>query len=85
MIALAAAAFVLTYSVFSRYLFKAGTDWQDEVALFCIVGAVFLAVLGPGAARPRWHRGDRGDPARARQPYTRHHRRYPDEFEMIFF
>jgi len=43
MIALAAAAFVLTYSVFSRYLFKAGTDWQDEVAVFCIVGAVFLA------------------------------------------
>jgi TRAP-type C4-dicarboxylate transport system permease small subunit len=34
---------VLTYSVFSRYLFKAATDWQDEVAVFCIVGAVFLA------------------------------------------
>src|SRR3954453_12328007 len=43
MIALLIAAFVLTYSVFSRYLFKAGTDWQDEVAVFCIVGAVFLA------------------------------------------
>ena len=43
MIALLAASFVLTYSVFSRYLFKAGTDWQDEVAVFCIVGAVFLA------------------------------------------
>ena len=43
MIALLAAAFVLTYSVFSRYLFKAGSDWQDEVAVFCIVGAVFLA------------------------------------------
>ena len=43
MIALAVAALVLTYSVFSRYLFKAGTDWQDEVAVFCIVGAVFLA------------------------------------------
>jgi len=34
---------VLTYSVFSRYLFKAATDWQDEVAVFSIVGAVFLA------------------------------------------
>jgi TRAP-type C4-dicarboxylate transport system permease small subunit len=34
---------VLTYSVFSRYLFKAATDWQDEVAVFCIVGAVFMA------------------------------------------
>jgi len=43
MVALAVASFVLTYSVFSRYLFKAGTDWQDEVAVFCIVGAVFLA------------------------------------------
>ena len=43
MIALLVAAFVLTYSVFSRYLFKAATDWQDEVAVFCIVGAVFLA------------------------------------------
>ena len=43
MIALLLAAFVLTYSVFSRYLFKAGTDWQDEVAVFSIVGAVFLS------------------------------------------
>jgi TRAP-type C4-dicarboxylate transport system permease small subunit len=43
MIALLLASFVLTYSVFSRYLFKAATDWQDEVAVFSIVGAVFLA------------------------------------------
>jgi TRAP-type C4-dicarboxylate transport system permease small subunit len=43
MVALLVASLVLTYSVFSRYLFKAGTDWQDEVAVFCIVGAVFLA------------------------------------------
>ena len=43
MIALLIASFVLTYSVFSRYLFKAGTDWQDEVAVFSIVGAVFLS------------------------------------------
>jgi TRAP-type C4-dicarboxylate transport system permease small subunit len=43
MVALLAASFVLTYSVFSRYLFRAGTDWQDEAAVFCIVGAVFLA------------------------------------------
>ena len=42
MVALLVASFVLTYSVFSRYLFKAGTDWQDEVAVFCIIGAVFL-------------------------------------------
>lgn len=43
MLALAAAALVLTWSVFSRYLFKSATDWQDEIAVFCIVGAVFLA------------------------------------------
>ena len=43
MIALLLASFVLTYSVFSRYLFKAATDWQDEVAVFSIVGAVFLS------------------------------------------
>lgn len=43
MIALLIASFVLTYSVFSRYLFKAATDWQDEVAVFSIVGAVFLS------------------------------------------
>jgi len=42
MTALFAASLVLTYSVFSRYLFRAATDWQDEVAVFCIVGAVFL-------------------------------------------
>ena len=42
-IALLVASLVLTYSVVSRYLVKAATDWQDEVAVFCIVGAVFLA------------------------------------------
>jgi TRAP-type C4-dicarboxylate transport system permease small subunit len=42
MIALVASAGVLTYSVFSRYFFKAATDWQDEAAVFLLVGAVFL-------------------------------------------
>jgi TRAP-type C4-dicarboxylate transport system permease small subunit len=42
-LALLLASGVLTYSVFSRYLFHAATDWQDEVAVFSIVGAVFLA------------------------------------------
>ena len=42
MITLAAAALILTYSVFSRYLFKAATDWQDEAAVFCLVATVFL-------------------------------------------
>lgn len=42
MLALLAAAIVLTYSVFSRYLTKASTDWQDEAAVFCLVGATFM-------------------------------------------
>lgn len=42
MLALLVAACVLTYSVFSRYLLKASTDWQDEAAVFCLVGATFL-------------------------------------------
>jgi len=33
---------VLTYSVISRYVMKASTDWQDEAAVFCLVGATFL-------------------------------------------
>src|SRR5512144_390976 len=42
MITLVVASLVLTYSVFSRYLFKAATDWQDEVAVFSIIACVFL-------------------------------------------
>lgn len=42
MVALLASALVLTYSVFSRYFFKAATDWQDEGAVFLLVGAIFL-------------------------------------------
>ena len=42
MLALLAAALILTYSVFSRYFFKASSDWQDEAAIFCLVGATFL-------------------------------------------
>ena len=50
-IGLVAASLVLTYSVFSRYLFKAATDWQDEAAVFLIVGAVFLAAASVQASR----------------------------------
>ena len=42
MVTLVVASLVLTYSVFSRYLFKAATDWQDEVAVFNIIACVFL-------------------------------------------
>nr|WP_233151893.1 TRAP transporter small permease [Pelomonas sp. KK5] len=42
MVALLVAALVLTSSVVTRYLLKASTDWQDEAAVFCLVGATFL-------------------------------------------
>ena len=42
MLALLVASCVLTWSVVSRYLLKASTDWQDEAAVFCLVGATFL-------------------------------------------
>ena len=42
MVALLVASCVLTYSVLTRYFFHASTDWQDEAAVFCLVGATFL-------------------------------------------
>jgi TRAP-type C4-dicarboxylate transport system permease small subunit len=42
MLALLAASLVLTSSVVTRYLFKASTDWQDETAVFLLVGATFV-------------------------------------------
>lgn len=42
MVALIAAALILTSSVLSRYFLQASTDWQDEAAVFCLVGATFL-------------------------------------------
>jgi len=38
-----AAGLVLTYSVAVRYLLHTSTDWQDEVAVFLLVGATFLS------------------------------------------
>ena len=42
MVTLLVAALVLTYSVVSRYVMQASTDWQDEAAVFCLVAATFL-------------------------------------------
>jgi TRAP-type C4-dicarboxylate transport system permease small subunit len=42
MLSLLVASTVLTYSVVSRYVMKSSTDWQDEAAVFCLVGATFL-------------------------------------------
>lgn len=35
-------ALVLTYSVVSRYFFNVPTDWQDEAAVFMLVGVTFF-------------------------------------------
>jgi len=43
MLALLAAAGILTYSVLARYFFKIATDWQDEAAVFLLVGATFMS------------------------------------------
>jgi TRAP-type C4-dicarboxylate transport system permease small subunit len=42
-IALVIASLVLTYSVTSRYFLHLSTDWQDELSVFLIVGAVFMS------------------------------------------
>ena len=42
-IALVVASGVLTYSVITRYFLHLSTDWQDETAVFLIVGAVFMS------------------------------------------
>jgi len=41
MVALVAATLVLTSSVVTRYVWKASTDWQDETAVFLLVGTTF--------------------------------------------
>jgi TRAP-type C4-dicarboxylate transport system permease small subunit len=50
-VALVAAACVLTYSVASRYFLHFSTDWQDELSVFLIVGAVFMSAAAVQARR----------------------------------
>jgi TRAP-type C4-dicarboxylate transport system permease small subunit len=50
-IALVIAGFVLTYSVVSRYFLHFSTDWQDELSVFLIVGAVFMSAAAIQARR----------------------------------
>ena len=50
-IALVLAACVLTYSVIVRYFLKISTDWQAEVSVFLIVGAVFMSAAAIQAQR----------------------------------
>ena len=42
MLALVLTSCVLTYSVVTRYFLKVATDWQDEAAVFMLVGATFM-------------------------------------------
>ena len=49
---------VLTLSVILRYFLKVPTDWQDEVAVFLLVGVhLHVRCLCPVPARPCRHRG----------------------------
>ncbi|WP_424632043.1 TRAP transporter small permease [Bradyrhizobium sp. SYSU BS000235] len=41
-VALVLACLILSYSVVSRTLFHAATYWQDEAAVFLLVGATFM-------------------------------------------
>ena len=50
-IALIAASLVLTYSVVVRYILKIPTDWQDETAVFLLIGATFLCSASVQARR----------------------------------
>ncbi len=50
-IALVLACLVLTYSVVVRYLLHIPTDWQDETAVFLIVGATFFSAAAIQARR----------------------------------
>lgn len=54
-LALFGACAILSYSVLSRALFKAANYWQDEAAVFLLVGATFMT-----AAYVQQHRGHIG-------------------------
>jgi TRAP-type C4-dicarboxylate transport system permease small subunit len=42
-LALIAAAVVLSESVLIRYFLRASTDWQDEISVILLVGAIFMS------------------------------------------
>lgn len=54
-IALIAACIILSYSVLSRALFHSANYWQDEAAVFLLVGATFMT-----AGYVQQHRGHIG-------------------------
>ena len=59
-IALIAACAILSYSVLSRSLFHSANYWQDEAAVFLLVGATFMtSAYRSRPARPYRHRSVR--------------------------
>ncbi|WP_375455030.1 TRAP transporter small permease [uncultured Methylobacterium sp.] len=50
-LALVGACLVLSYSVLIRYVLHEPTDWQDEMAVFLIVGATFFSAAAVQAKR----------------------------------
>ena len=50
-IALILACAVLTYSVMTRSIFHSATYWQDEAAVFLIVGATFMTAAAVQSTR----------------------------------
>ena len=50
-VALILACLVLTYSVMTRSIFHSATYWQDEAAVFLIVGATFMTAAAVQSTR----------------------------------
>ena len=50
-VALIIASLVLSYSVVARYALKIPTEWQDETAVFLLIGAMFLCAASVQARR----------------------------------
>ena len=49
--AIVLAGLILSYSVFVRYALHEATYWQDEAAVFLIIGATFVSAAGVQARR----------------------------------
>ena len=50
-LAIAAAGLVLTWEVIGRYFLKLGSDWQDELSTFLLIGATFASAAWTQARR----------------------------------
>lgn len=50
-IAIGVAGCVLTWAATSRYVFHLASDWQDELSIFLLVGATFMAAAWVQARR----------------------------------